>query len=338
MLIPNSISKDKKKVFLGIEILRVILCFWVISFHSIQCKIINTFLLNVIKTKLFHVPCFSFMSFYFSYNIFRDKNIFKFKKRLQRLIIPYVLWPIIIFAIDNISNRKIIIPFNHLIIQLICGRKILIPLWYLFVIIFLTIFFFILSSIIQNHFLFVIQIISIFSYFYQYSGFYHLFDIFLDNAMLPIPIIDTLDIIPLSTLGFIFSELKIVEILCRKRKTTLFFSFLFIYFLFKFDIFINLGGYKGIIHIFVSTFFFLGFVFLPLENTPHFIQNIIKEITRYTNGIYCLQDKMIPFINDKFKNYSGTFKNCIIIYLLSYFFSFIGNKLTGKTQLKYLFI
>ena len=334
MIIHNNINIDKKKIYLGIEILRVILCFWVLSFHSIQYKKINDLFFYIIK-KTFHVPCFSFISFYFSYNIFKGKNTFKFKKRMQRLLIPYILWPLIIFVIDNISNRKIIIPLYYLKIQLLCGRKFIVPLWYLFSIIVLTILFFILSNFITNNFLFVIQIFSMFSYFFQYSGFDYLLNIFKNSIKLPI--LNTLYLIPTSTLGLYFSALKIVEILKIKKNMTLFFSFLFLYFLFKYDIFINLGGYKGIIHMFTSSCFFLGFYFLPLENIHHYIKKVIQKITRYTNGIYCLQAKMIPFVRNKF-NSSGTLQSCIIIYLLSYLCSFIGDKFLRKTLLKYLFI
>jgi hypothetical protein len=151
------------------------------------------------------------------------------------------------------------------------------------------------------------------------------------------PILDTLSIFPLSVFGFTFASTKIIKILKRKMIINLFFSYLSIYFLFKYNIFIDLGGYNGIVHIFASSFFFIGFYLLPLDNIYSWIQIIIKQVTSYTNGIYCLQSKMIRFVKIKF-HLVGTFKSCIIIYLLSYFFSFIGMKILGKTKLKYLFI
>ena len=335
MIFQKNIGFEQRKVNLGIEILRVLLCFWVLAFHSLKKKKINYFLFYVTKKKFYHVPCFSFISFYFSYNIFHDKISIKMKKRLERLLIPYIIWPLIILAIDNISNRKIIISIYQLKIQLILGRQIMVPLWYLFSMIFLSIFFFILSNLFSHHFLFVIQLLSICSYIFQYSGFYQLLDIYKRNIKLPI--LDTLSIMPLTSLGLNFASLKIVEIFSKKRKLALFFSFLFIYFLFKYDLFIDLGGYKGIIHIFASSCFFIGFYLLPLEKTYYLFQRIIKLFTRYTNGIYCLQPKMIRFVRNKFHS-PGTLKSCIIIYLLSYSVSLIGNITLGKTKLKYLFI
>ena len=67
------------------------------------------------------------------------------------------------------------------------------------------------------------------------------------------------------------------------------------------------------------------------------IRRVIKYTTNYTNGIYCLQSSMIPFVTKKF-NLGGTIKTCIIIYLFSYLVSFIGMKIFGQSKLKYLFI
>ncbi len=60
-------------------------------------------------------------------------------------------------------------------------------------------------------------------------------------------------------------------------------------------------------------------------------------MTNYTNGIFCLQSEMIPLINRKY-SLKGTLKGVSIIYLLSYFISFVGHLIFGKTSLKYLFI
>ena len=335
MCIKWNIDFDIKRLNLGIEILRAILCFWVLSFHSLKNKKINYFLFYVTKTKFFHVPCFSFMSFFFSYNIFAERNITKIKKRLERLLIPYIIWPLTIFVIDNIYNHKFIISLYQLKIQIISGRQFMIPLWYLFSLIFLTLFFFIISIIFKNHFLFFLQLLTILIYIAQYSKFYNVFNVYKLNIRMPI--LDTLSIFPLSVFGFTFASTKIIKILKRKMIINLFFYYLSIYFLFKYNIFIDLGGYNGIVHIFASSFFFIGFYLLPLDNIYSWIQIIIKQVTSYTNGIYCLQSKMIRFVKIKFHSV-GTFKSCIIIYLLSYFFSFIGMKILGKTKLKYLFI
>ena len=262
------------------------------------------------------------------------------KKRIERLLIHYIIWPLLIFLNDNIMHYCFGLSLrnnslNDLKIQLILGRQFIIPLWYLFSMIFLTILFFILSFIFRNNFLFFAQLLSISSYILQYSNKYACLNKYKNNVRLPI--LDTLSILPLSVIGLNFASSKFIDILKANPKMSLFFSYLFLYFLFKYEIFINLGGYNGIINIFSSLLFFVGFYLLPLEKTNTCIQNFIKQITSYTNGIYCLQGKIIIFVKTKIDRIGG-FKSSIISYILLYLISFIGHKIFGKTKLKYLFI
>ena len=312
---------ENKNINLGIEILRVILCFWVLCFHCLKKKKINYFLFFITKKKYFHVPCFAFISFYFSNIIFFSGITIKQKKRLERLLIPYIIWPLIFFIIDNILFQDKKISVYDLKIQLICGRQFSIPLWYLFSMLFLTILFMIISILFKNYFLFILQSLCIISYIMQYSHYYNVFDEFKDN--IKFSILDTINVLPLSVLGLIFSTFHIVEIFKAYQKKVLFSSYLLLYILFKYDIFINLGGYGGIIHIFSSVSFFMGFYFLPLKNLHQYIQRIIKQFTSYTNGIYCLHTRINHLFKIRF-SFSGTLKSSIIIYLVSYFFDCIS--------------
>ena len=215
--------------------------------------------------------------------------------------------------------------------QIIFGRQFLIPHWYLFSLLFSTILFYIISNIVKNSFLFSIQLLGISSYIIQYSRYYKFLDRYKDNVRLPL--IDTLSILPLFVNGLTLASSKIVDILTINRTKSLVLLCLFIYFLFRYDIFTNIGTYSGIIHIFVSSSLFFAFYLLPINNFYLCFQNLIKQITSYTNGIYCLHTKIRIFIN-----LDGTLKSIIKLYLLSYFISFIGTKISIKNKLKYLFI
>ena len=162
----------------------------------------------------------------------------------------------------------------------------------------------------KYYFLFVHQILSIFSYIMQYSHYFYLFEEYKDNVKFSI--LDTINILPLSFLGLIFSSFNVVENFKPHRKNILFLSHLFIYILLRYDIFVNLGGYGGIIYIFSSISFFMGFYLLPLENSHSFIQKIIKQITSYTDGIYCLHTRINRFCRIEF-GFNGTLKSCFII-------------------------
>ena len=92
----------ENKINLGIEILRMILCFWVVSFHCAgninnkNYKILNTF---------FHVPTFMLISFYLSYKIIFSQEIQKLKIRFCRLLLPYIIIPIIYLLILILKFR-----------------------------------------------------------------------------------------------------------------------------------------------------------------------------------------------------------------------------------------
>ena len=255
-----------KNMNLGIQLLRMILCFWVISFHSLQKNKVNYSILNIIKTKLYHVPCFVFISFYYTFNVFFNKNIKKFQNRLERLLIPYILWPLLILLIDFITNKR---AFNYhiLIVQLLLGTQFMIPHWYLFSLIFLSILFFIISYLFNNKFLSILHYLAILSYIVQYSGYYRFLNNYKNNVRYPL--LHTLGIFPISIIGLIS-------------------------------------------HIFASLSFFVFFYLFPLNNINYIIKLIIVKITNYTNGIYCLQSKMIGIVNNKF-NLHGNFRSVIII-------------------------
>ena len=329
-----TLNYNKQNVNLGIEILRMLLCFWVLSFHCLDNNKINYFVYYIIKRKMFHVPCFCFISFYFSYNIYFSGNNIKFKKRIERLLIPYICWPFIFFAIDNTFGISRI-SLHDLKLQIICGRQISVSLWYIFTLLFLTILFFIILKIFQHYFLFIIEIISIIIYIMQYADYYYIFDGYKINSKLTV--VSTLNLFPLSTFGLLFSSLNITKILKTYRKQTLFFSYIFLYLLLRYKVFFDLGGFKGIIFLFSSSCLFVGFFLLPLDNINLLSQRIIKQITSYTNGIYCLHMRVHYFLATRC-GIHGSFGNIIIIYILIYFISFIGYKLLGKTKLKYLFI
>lgn len=333
-------EKKKQNRNLGIEILRMILCFWVLSFHCLNKSKIGNLLNYITKKKFYHVPCFSFISFYFSYNIFSSRNIKMAQRRFERLLIPYIIWPSFIFINNNVlhfffKDGKRPLSFNDLKIQIISGRQFIIPLWFLFSMIFLTLLFLILSFTFKKYFLFITQLLAIISYIMQYSEIYSSLNNYKNNVRLPI--FDTLSMLPLSAIGLIFSSFNKINILKENLFKTLFFSYLFLFLLFKYEFFITMNGYRGIEYIFSSLLLFIGFYLLPFEYTYSWIQLLIKQITSYTNGIYCLQGKIISFVRFRIDK-SGTFKTSVISYILLYAICFFGANLFKKCKLKYLFI
>ena len=166
----------------GLELLRMILCFWVVLFHCLQIYNSNCIIL-FFKRKMFHVPSFFFISFYFLFPVIKGKKNKKMLQRIERLSIPYFFWPILTWNINNIffsifkkSRFGIILSFVELKEQLIIGRKFFSHYWFLFNLLLLTYIFFIIALIFEsNNFLKIIRFLSIISYILQYSKINYIF-------------------------------------------------------------------------------------------------------------------------------------------------------------------
>ena len=104
----NSLSYSPKKINninFGIETLRTILSFFILTRHFLKKQFITNYLTRFIfYAQSFYVPLFFLISFYFSFNTFASRNINKIKLRFTRILIPYVIWPIILWIRINNSH------------------------------------------------------------------------------------------------------------------------------------------------------------------------------------------------------------------------------------------
>ena len=91
--------KIKKNRYLGIEILRMILAFWVLIYH---CYNKSKKIQKIISSRFFHVPTFMLLSFYYCFPNLSSRNISKIIQRYERLFIPYIIWPFIILIFNNL--------------------------------------------------------------------------------------------------------------------------------------------------------------------------------------------------------------------------------------------
>jgi len=211
----------------------------------------------------------------------------------------------------------------------------MVPHWYLFSIILITIYIYILSNLFKANFLFYAQILMILIYIGQYSNYYIFLDIYKSNVKYPI--LDTLSVFPMCVTGLTIASLNLIQYFKLYQKKVILFSFIFLFFLFKYDCFVDLGGYNGIMNNLASFFLFTIFYLLPLENINLKFKKIINNITSFTQGVYCLQSVMNPFVNKIF-NFQGSLASVFITYFFSYIISSLGLRIFSKTKLKYLFI
>lgn len=337
-------NKENKKRNLGIELLRMFLCFRIILHHYYSSY--NKYMLQM-KNNTFQVSCFFFISFYYLFPIISNRDTKRLKQRLERLLIPYTIHPIInlilnniIFLVFKINRYNRYLSLNDLKIQLIVGRGIydVSVLWFIFNLMFFTLFFFIFAYIFKSRYLFLLQVLAIISYEFQYSGINFFFFVkYSKNIYMSVG--NLIETFPISVFSLSLSSIKFHEILLNHRKKILLFSLLFLYQLSNYNIFFDVRGFssKGIKNIFISLFLFSFFSVIPFDNVYSGLLLIITQFTKYTQGIYCLHVFFIYYFWLLFEK-KGTLFGCFILYILSYFISFIGYNICSKTKLKFLFI
>ena len=103
---------------------------------------------------------------------------------------------------------------------------------------------------------------------------------------------------------------------------------------------INNDYFKRILKNSFSIFLFLIFASIPFDKLKFNIFTLIKQISRYTGGIYYIHLLIYSLLKQyiSFIISSGNIFMCIILYFLCYFICFIGSKLCKHNILKYLFI
>ena len=167
-------------VIIGLQILRMIMSFFILLRHCFNINLTKNKIITIFYSSTgFYIATFFLISYFFSYKTIKFKNINRINLRLQRLLIPYIIWPTLMFLIYNIcyfcginSNYKIL---KDLFIQLITGKRIYAIFWFQCNLILSFILFSIISLLINKDFLFVVQLFGIIGYFYETLHYYYRF-------------------------------------------------------------------------------------------------------------------------------------------------------------------
>ena len=326
----------EKKINLGIQILRVIFSFHILVFHCINKKKYNY---NIIKTIISDVSidlgAFFIISFYYSYETFTSKNIIKIKQRLIRLLIPYIIWPLIIFITSNFiylisRTKKYYINQKLLYYQLLIGNGINNVLWFQFNLIIISLLFINIIFLIQKRYLIYLGLMGIFFYIFFRSCYFDLLfppKTFLFFSIRPIPI----SYIYLLS-GFLLYKFRIVFLSQKYIKASISIIFVVLYY---FDKYLYRKKEEfNVMKVALCIYLCMAFLNLPLSKN----KNSILILTSYTGGIYNLHTTMRKIIEFLFNMKSQTLVICIINYLLCFIVCLIGSKLFRNFYLRYLFI
>ena len=340
-------KRKRRKQFeinIGIQLLRMICCLLVILTHFYAFYHFK-FLL---KEHHFYLMSFYFISFYFSYKNLASKNIAKIKERLKRLLVPYIGWPLIFFMktklFNNTFEKRKKYNLKNFYYQILFGCGIYGIFWFLFNILFLSLFFTLIIFIFKKNFLYVLLIICISDYYWCYSGiaYNNFFSKFkkvpFNHSIAPIFYNFTI-----AFSGFYFASINLLNIIYKRRIIYFALSCLFISIFLKYyySFFKRIHFfYIEIINDIFIFFLFSFFSMIPFDKINNKnIKILLNKLTSYTGGVYYIHVKMGDFLRNYFYiNRRNTFKGCLLIYLFSYLICFLGTFILNKSFLKYLFI
>jgi fucose 4-O-acetylase-like acetyltransferase len=293
----NEINK-KPKFDIGLGILRAFLSFLIVMSHCYDpTNAVGYWKLAFYKTEgcYYHVRTFFILSLYFWYNTLVSSDISKKIRRLERLLIPYIIWPLIVFFLNKyllllikVNNRRNL-TFQDLKSQLLFGHNFLIPFWFQWNLIFISILFALIIIIFRRNYNFILLLLGIASFILQYNGknvlyFNNGFNYFKSYTLGRI-----IESIPFAVTGFLIASFQVLTLLKKCRIKVIIVCCSIIYLLVNFQIFSDIKGFgnPGFKMYFLSICIFIIFSMFPSEKIQNKrVINIIRKITNYTAGVY----------------------------------------------------
>ncbi|MCR4754348.1 MAG: acyltransferase [Lachnospiraceae bacterium] len=287
------------------------------------------------RIKTVAVLIFFIISFHLTKNMFAEGNIGKFKKRVWRLIFPYICWAIIYYIVYKFidwilkcfvwnDGLQIELSYRDLLWQVALGsdRNLCPPLWYQFDLILLTILIWIVFAYTKKYAWNVIIILMITAYAFQYSGLnYMLFGPF--EYEMRYPLGRFVEAIPLACMGLLVANLFNLKKLREQRLFVLFIclsSMILISYLELFTTPENSFYYAGTYKAIYATLAFLFFYVIPFEKAPLFIKKSLMYLSKYSLGVFCMHFG-VGFLWNRilcrtFGIRENTFVECIAIYII----------------------
>ena len=333
----KKINRREKNI--GIEILRIYLSILVVNSHCYKISN-NLIFIKILKNNL-HVPTFFIISFFFFKNSLVARNLNKFKQRFQRLLIPYITWPIINWSINNIITfftninlRKSIEDLKKLFLTGHCFNTVF---WFQWNLIFETFIFIIVELIWHEYLIYILMNLVLSSYFLQYSNYNYRLFYKLDFSK-RFTFGRFIEIIPFSISIFILSYYQLINFLKDDKMKTIFICLFIFVIIFNYIIILEPKGflYAGIKLNILSICLFIVFSLISFKFMNNF--KMILQISKFTPGIYYLHIPIMKY----FINFITTIKNkqlfgSFLIYLICYFICFIGSNIFKNSKLIYLF-
>lgn len=318
------------KIIMSFE---VVLChYWI--FDNISDILVYLRIFD--KLGLLAVPVFMIMSFYFLTGSVLAKDTGVFKARMVRLLTPYIGWAVIYYfgylILDLIFHMELVNGIQDLIWQLLFGSSVNLipPLWFQADLILLTcIVFAVFYFMPTNRAFKVLFVMAFLSLWMQYSGInYRIFGDWSYECRYSCGRIA--EMIPYACIGMVLSYYKIESKISASR-FSMAACICMLIFLFKFPVFYMPElhfSYGGLNFICVASIMAIFFMAIPLNRLPIKVLGVIKWLARYTPGVFCIHYGVGKLL--KMKGQTGTFIQCLVIWIISYVVAFLISRVPLK--------
>lgn len=163
---------------IGLSILRTFMCFLVILCHFWTANVPDTGWKGWLHfLKGYAVPVFMLLSFFLTEKILISHDKERIIKRFQRLLVPYLCWPLIYWILYNVLDwwkrgSGLGCGISELFWQFLMGHSARLNgvMWYQFDLMVLTLLFLIILYIFRRKYMLVLCICMMAAWFFQYSG------------------------------------------------------------------------------------------------------------------------------------------------------------------------
>lgn len=326
----------KSKRYYAIDILRVLLAFGVVLCHFWSPESETGLNSIILAWRHNAASAFFLLSFFLIGTRFLTNDQVYLKKRLKRLLIPFIAWGMIawlIYAATHLSEKSVSELFMALFWQMLTGHGDAInpPLWFLAVLIWLTGIYSLLFKVLKKHqAVTVICILAAACLILQAAGI---------NAQLfgslpfetKYPLGRTVEMIPYATSGILLAAAS------GKHKVTVpvvvtSTACLVCYLLFPEFLLFKGFGYSGIMKLAASASLILIALYFDSFSIPDRWKPFIRIISAHTLGIYCMHYDL-GYLISKPNLIGNSFLLCIVIYIACYLTAMIMAKVPQLKQL-----
>ena len=338
----------EKKIHTGFTILRIWMCFEVIMAHFRKYSVLpNNYVLKLLNIfTVLAVPVFMLLSFFFFdiQSFVKDKD--KRKKRIERLLIPQIVWTILYYVIYYCMDQKWNLFLEHglkdFFYQLFLGHSINQTVWFHINLIWLTLLFYYIFRKHEKNAIMITIWLGVLALIFQYSNIngnlftsYITLPKWVEVTYVSYPIGRLAEMIPYASLGILLRHYHAVEKI-KTYKQFLMPVFVIILFCFPIEqsfFVVPIGyGYQGVLKILLAVIFFLQFSMMDFSFLSKKIKNIIYQLSRYTMGIYFCQRLVASILYETrlssiLHMRPNSMYDCVLIFLFSYLLVFIMNKI-----------